>query len=260
MQERQRHRQLLGVGAVEAGAAEHDVGAVLPQIARDAVPQQLDRALVAVGRQHAGTAELEELQIAVARDQSADVEFARAVEVAILLRHGLPQQPIGADHRRAVGVLAVARGMIEHQEVIADRVIGIDVAAREQPARIGDGGTLLVENAIAQFLRLPHLGGGLRQPHLQRAEPAQALGRAMRARRPGLQTAIGLQRRNQVGHGGRWPETLEQIARRSEAVAACHGGYGSISARKRGDWPGIQATESAIERRHPLQHARDTEL
>ncbi len=139
MQERQRHRQLLGIGAVEAGAAEHDVGAVLPQIARDAVPQQFDRALVAVGRQHAGAAELEELQIAVARDQRADVEFAGGVEAAILLRQRLAQQPIGADHRRSVGGLPVAGGMIEHQQVIADRVIGIDVAAREQPARIGDG-------------------------------------------------------------------------------------------------------------------------
>ena len=163
------------------------------------MPQQLDRALVAVGRQHAGAAELEELQIGVARDQPADVEFARRVEAAIFLRQRLAQQPIGADHRRPVGVLAVAGGMIEHQQVVADRVIGIDVAAREQPARIGDGGTLLVENAIAQFLRLAHLGGGLRQPHFERAEAAEALRRAMRARRPGLQAAIGLQRRNQAG-------------------------------------------------------------
>jgi len=28
--------------------------------------------------------------------------------------------------------------MIEHQEVIADRVIGIDIAAREQPVFEGD--------------------------------------------------------------------------------------------------------------------------
>ena len=96
-------------------------------------------------------------------------------------------------------------GMIEHQQVVADRVIGIDVAAREQPARIGDGGTFLVENAIAQFLRLAHFGGGLRQPDFQRAETAEALRRAMRARRPGLQTAIGLQRGNQAGDGGAAP-------------------------------------------------------
>jgi len=98
----------------------------------------------------------------------------------------LAQQPIGADHRLAVDVMSVACGMIEHQEMIADRVMGIDVAPREQPARIGEGGTRLVENAIAQFLRLPYFGGGLRQPHLERAETSQALGRAMRARRPGL--------------------------------------------------------------------------
>ena len=120
----------------------------------------------------------------MARHQPADVEFGGGVEAAVFLGQRLPQQTIGADHRRTVGVLAVARVVIEHQQMVADRVIGIDVAAREQPARIGDGRTLLVENAIAQFLRLAHFGGGLRQPHFQRAETAQALRRPVRARRP----------------------------------------------------------------------------
>ncbi len=103
----------------------------------------------------------------MARDQRANVEFARGVEAAIFFRHRLAQQAIGADHRRPVGVLLVAHGVVEHQKVVADRVIGVDVAPREQPPRIGDGRALLVENAIAQFLRLPHLSGGLRQPHFQ---------------------------------------------------------------------------------------------
>ena len=224
MQERQRQREPLGVGAVEAGAADHHVELVLQHIGPDAVPQQLDRALVAVGRQHAGAAELEELQVAVARDQPADVEFARGVEAAMLLGQRLAQQPIGADHRRPVARMPVARGMIEHQQVIADRVIGIDVAPREQPAGIGNGRAFLIEHAVAQFLRLAHFGGGLRQPHFERAEAAEALRRPMRARRPGLQAAIGLQRRNQTGSrgGGGAGETARTDCAADCAVAAGH--------------------------------------
>ena len=214
------------------------------------MPQQFDRALVAIGRQHAGAAEFEELQIAVARDQRADVEFAGGVEAAIFLRQRLAQQPIGADHRRPVDGLPVAGGMIEHQQMVADRVIGIDVAAREQPARIGDGGALLVENAIAQLLRLAHFGGGLRQPHLQRAEPAEAVARPMRARGPGLQSAIGLQRGNQAGDGG--PSAgagRKRSNRRTRRSRGCRGVpwvFGSFSGPNRRDMRETQAAESAI--------------
>ncbi len=152
----------------------------------NAVPKQLDGALVTIGCQHAGTAELKELQIAVMRDQGADVEFAGGVETAILFSERLPQQPIGADDGRPIQRAAIARGMVEHQQVVADRVIAIDVAAREQPARIRDRRPFLVENAIAKFLRLPHLGGGLRQAHFQRADAAKALRWPVRARGPCL--------------------------------------------------------------------------
>ena len=113
---------------------------------------------------------------------------------------------------------AVARGVVEHQQVVADRVIGIDVAAREQAPGVRDRRAFLIEHAVAQFLRLPHFGGGLRQPHFERADAAEALRRPVRARRPGLQTAIGLQRRNDAGDagdaraGGRRAKSLEQAA------------------------------------------------
>ena len=82
MQKRQRQRERIRIGAVEARAADHHVDTVPPHIAPDAVPQQLDGALVAIGRQHAGAAELEEVRSAMAREQAADVEFAGAVEAA----------------------------------------------------------------------------------------------------------------------------------------------------------------------------------
>src|SRR5262249_29264723 len=148
-------RHALGIGAVEAGAPKHDLATVLQDIGMNAVPQQLDRALVAVGRKHTRAAKFEELQIAVAGDPRADVELAGAVEAAVFFGERLPQQTIRADHARAVRRAAVAHGMINDQQMVADRVIAVDVAAREQPARISDGRTFLIKYAIAQFLRLP---------------------------------------------------------------------------------------------------------
>ena len=167
----------------------------------DAVPQQLDRALVAILGEHAGAAELEELQLGVAADQRIDVEFVRRVEAAELLRQRLAQQAVGADHRRAgiervaVALFAIL-GVIDDQQVVADRVVGVDVAARQQPRRVRDRRALSIENPVAQLLRLAHLLCGLRQPHFERADAAEALRRPVRARGPGLQAAIGLQRRD----------------------------------------------------------------
>src|SRR5476649_1354731 len=134
----------------------------------------------------------------------------------MFLGQWLTQKPIGAYHRRFAGA-AVEGGVIDHQQMLADRVISIDVAACEQSAGIGDGGTFLVENSLAQFLRLANFGGGLRQPHLKRADTPQALRRPKRARGPGLQAAIGLQRRKQIGDAG--------IG--DEVIAVSHGGRSS---------------------------------
>ena len=56
----QRRGMRRGVGAREAGAADHDVGAMLAHIGPHALPQQLERALVAIGLEHAGAAKLHE--------------------------------------------------------------------------------------------------------------------------------------------------------------------------------------------------------
>ncbi len=166
------------------------------------MPQQFDGALVAIGRQHAGAAELEEVAgRGAASISGADVEFAGGVEAAIFLGELLAQQAIGADHCR-LAVRTSLAVVVEHQQVVADRVECIDVAAREQPAGIGQRRTFLIENAVAQLLRLAHFGGGLRQPHFERADAAQRLHRAMRACGPGLQSAIGLQLRHQAGNAG----------------------------------------------------------
>ena len=118
-----------GIGALQTGAADHDVGPVLRRIGADAVPQQFDGALVAVGRQHTGTADFQEAQSAVALEQRADIVLADAVKTAVLRRHLLAQQPIGANHRGTAR--AVASGVVDHQEMVADRIEGIDIAPHQ---------------------------------------------------------------------------------------------------------------------------------
>src|SRR5437762_3975845 len=93
----------------------------------DAMPQQLDRALVAVRRQHAGAAELEEAELTMALDQAADVELALGVEAAVAVGGVLAEQAVGADYRglaleRAGAVARQFRGVVDDQQVIADIV------------------------------------------------------------------------------------------------------------------------------------------
>ena len=57
--------------------------------------------------------------------------------------------------------------------MIADGVDRHRRRAARTAGRVGDRRAFLVEHAIAQPLRLAHFGGGLRQPHLERAEPAE---------------------------------------------------------------------------------------
>ncbi len=168
MQERKRQREGVGIGAFEAGAADHHVEPVLQHIGPDAVPQQLDRALVAIGRQHAGAAELQEFQAGVACDQGGDVEFAGAVEAAVPLRHVLTQQAVSADHRRLAR--RARRGVVDDEQMIAHRIERVDVAARQHRGRVRRRRHLAVEDLEAQPLRAPHVGRGPRETHLERAE------------------------------------------------------------------------------------------
>jgi hypothetical protein len=76
--------------------------------------------------------------------------------------------------------------MVENQQMIAYRVIAIDVSSREKPPRIGDGGAFFIENMVTQLLRLTDFGGSLRQPDFQRANAAETLRRPVCAGRPSL--------------------------------------------------------------------------
>src|SRR5712692_10785711 len=96
MQERQRQFKLVRVGALEASAADHHVEPVLADISPDSVPQQFNRALVAIARLHAGSSELEEAQAGMTLDETGDIELVLGVETAMAFRHVLAKQAIGA--------------------------------------------------------------------------------------------------------------------------------------------------------------------
>src|SRR5262245_35997944 len=124
--------------------------------------------------------------------------------------------------------------------MVADCVIAIDVATGEQPPGIGNSRAFLVENVVAQFLRLTHFGGSLRQPDFKRADATQGLRRSMCACGPRLQSTIGLQRRNNATDAKTtWsrPKALKQTALGIESCAGGHrlGPFG-VDARKPYVW------------------------
>ncbi len=139
VQEAQRQREPARIGAFEAGAADHHVDAVVEHVGPDAVPQEFDRALVAVGLQHAGAAEFEKAQARMPLDEGPDLVLARGVEAEGTTRHLLPQQPVGADDRRFRLAEGLAlHGMVDDEEMVADGVVIVDVATREQAGAVRD--------------------------------------------------------------------------------------------------------------------------
>ena len=124
--------------------------------------------------------------------------------------------------------------MIEHQQVIADRVVGVDVAAREQ-ARRDRGSPSPPGRTRGSAASAP---GGLRRrsapaaPRASRAGRASATAGASRARprpasrhRPAARKSGPACRRRQVRS-----KAFEQTARRGEDVAAGHGMAGPFRA------------------------------
>ena len=105
-----------------------------------------------------------------ARRSGSEVELAGAVEAADRLRHLLAEEPIGADDARQAEARAAARRVVDDEEMVADagrsdrRRAVCAVCGSRRPRH------LLVEDAVAERLRAPHLGGGGGEPHFQVAE------------------------------------------------------------------------------------------
>ena len=117
----QGKRKRAGIGALKAGAADHDVDPVMRDIGPDSHPQQFDRALVAIGFEHAGAAEFQKPQLRMGCEHRRDIVFARCVETLVSLGDVLTQQPIGADDLRlgASGTY-IAGTVVENQQVVAE--------------------------------------------------------------------------------------------------------------------------------------------
>ena len=77
----------------------------------------------------AGAAELE--NFAGIGDERRDVVFRGRIERAEPRRRLAPDQPVGADDR----VGAAAAAVIEHQQVIADLVVPVEIAPQRCPCR-----------------------------------------------------------------------------------------------------------------------------
>ena len=119
VEEGEETAQARRVRALEARAADHHVDTVVKHIGVDAAPEQLDRPLRAVGREHAGAAELEEAPARMGLDERPDVELAGRVEAALPLGHLLAEEAIGSDDRRGAAGRPRAGAMVEDEEMVA---------------------------------------------------------------------------------------------------------------------------------------------
>src|SRR5262245_20359744 len=132
MQERQRQCETSGVSTVKARAPDHDIAVVLQKVRVNAVPKELDRTFVAIRREYAGTAKFEKLKFVMSGQQSADVEFSRGVEPAIVFGKRLPQKAICSNDRRTIQRAAIVCGVVDNQQVVANGVIAVDIPAGEK--------------------------------------------------------------------------------------------------------------------------------
>ena len=65
------------------------------------------------------------------------------------------------------------RRVVDDEKVVAVAVEAVGISPCVPCAEIGDSRHLLVEDAVAERLRAPHLGGGGGEPHFQVAEPPE---------------------------------------------------------------------------------------
>src|SRR5947209_16085063 len=162
------------VCALKTSAAEQRVEPVMLCVGPNAPPQQFERALRAIGRKHAGAAEFEKSFARVPREQWRNVVFLRTVEAVMRFRPVLSQQTVGADDFRLRLAEAVHRRMIYDEQMIAGSIEGADVAADQRRGAIGCRAAFLIEDLIAQALRLADFLLCHCEPHFERSECPEA--------------------------------------------------------------------------------------
>ena len=151
------------------------------------MPQELDRALVAIGLEHAGAAELHEAVARPCGKQRRDVVFALGIEAERVLGDLLAQHAVGADDLLALepgpGIRWRIRRVIDHEQMIAYGVIRILVAATQLRFEARHRRHLLVEHLVAQALRELYLAATVCETHLEVADLAVDLVRLARGER-----------------------------------------------------------------------------
>ena len=169
----QWQRQRCRVGSRERGAAEHQIGGEARHIDHQPAPQQLHGGvLAAISLENAGTAEFQKVAVGRhARQHRRNVVFRGGVEPAGAGGVNVAHQPVGADH----GGLPVLVGQraVDHQEMIANLVELVEIAARFAHGRRRQSGHFLVEDAVAQALRRFDLEVGFGEAHFHRTRGGQ---------------------------------------------------------------------------------------
>ena len=204
LQEAQRQGERVGIGARQRGAAEHHVDPVGQNVGPDPLPEQFDGPLAAIFLDDAGAPEFQEALALVAGEHRRDVEFLGRVEAAGERRHLLAHQPVGADDAT---VERAAAAMVDDQEMVAIAVEAVAVAPGHALQLRGLGAHLLVEDAVAQFLRRLHLGRVAGEPHLQIADSPERGG-------------SGIEAADDVAHLGRH-EAQDHAAEIDRPTASC---------------------------------------
>ncbi|VTZ27459.1 hypothetical protein MPC1_5640003 [Methylocella tundrae] len=121
----------------------------------------------------AGTPKLEEPLVGVPRQQGRDVEFPLAVESVMAFGDVPSQQAISADDLRLRPAEAIDAIHVDDQKMVAEGVERADVPPHQRRRLIGDRVPFLVEDFIAQALRLSNFLFRRRQPDLERSKTAK---------------------------------------------------------------------------------------
>src|SRR5690606_8412779 len=107
--------------------------------------------------------------------QRLQLELVAGIEAAGLNRAFLAQEPVGADD---AGMVGAGKRPVDDQEMVADIVEAVRVAALLPAGGIGPRAKLVVKDPEADGLRRRHLFGRARQAGFEAADAAQRLSAA----------------------------------------------------------------------------------
>ena len=135
-------------------------------------------------------------------EERAEIELTLRIEAAVRLGDLAPQQPVGPYDARLAG--ARRRRRVDDDEVVADRIERADVAPRCRSLGGGQRIAILVEDVVAQLLRLAQVAGAGGEPDDERTRLLED-----RRGRGGF-GLVGLPR--DIGLGADWAKVCADVA------------------------------------------------